>query len=247
VEIIPVIDLFNGIVVHGIGGIREHYRPLVSPLTSSTNPIDIASALIEVSSAKSLYIADLDAILGREPHWEIHQKLIQLPVSIWVDAGIRTFRDAQKWFSLNPITLVIGSETLTDFIELKKIVDLWGPESLVFSLDLFEGKPIQSQERKNLTNFSFSAIEMSYYLVELGLQKVIVLDISKVGKNSGTGTDSLCREILSQFPSLSLYVGGGIRNIEEIQHLSGRGIRGVLIASALHDGRISRSILETNR
>jgi phosphoribosylformimino-5-aminoimidazole carboxamide ribotide isomerase len=38
-----------------------------------------------------------------------------------------------------------------------------------------------------------------------------------------------------------LYAGGGIHGPEDLQRLSTYGIRGALVASALHDGRITRA------
>ncbi len=53
-RIIPVIDVMDGVVVRAIGGRRDEYRPLVSQLTVSTDPIAVAKALLEATGAKAL-------------------------------------------------------------------------------------------------------------------------------------------------------------------------------------------------
>src|SRR3954451_24567824 len=44
-QIIPVLDIQGGIVVRAIGGRRSEYRPLVSRLTDSTEPLAVAHAM----------------------------------------------------------------------------------------------------------------------------------------------------------------------------------------------------------
>ena len=69
-KIIPVIDVLNGIAVHGIQGERKQYKPLKSLLCRSFKPTEIAYAF-ELLGFDSLYLADLDAILGKSTNLEI--------------------------------------------------------------------------------------------------------------------------------------------------------------------------------
>ena len=61
-QIIPVIDVMGGIVVHASGGDRAHYQPLKSILTSSCDPFEVITDLLAWHDFKKVYIADLDAI-----------------------------------------------------------------------------------------------------------------------------------------------------------------------------------------
>src|SRR5262245_30382036 len=91
-RIIPVLDVLNGVVVRGVGGRRSEYRPVVSRLTSSTAPLDVARALVDSFHPRELYLADLDAIGGAAPAFGVYQGIRELGVRLWVDAGVR---DAQ--------------------------------------------------------------------------------------------------------------------------------------------------------
>jgi phosphoribosylformimino-5-aminoimidazole carboxamide ribotide isomerase len=62
--------------------------------------------------------------------------------------------------------------------------------------------------------------------------------------DSGVTTTELCRKLLAEFPGLTLITGGGVRDVEDLVVLAGAGIDAVLLASALHDGRISRTDIE---
>ena len=82
-EIIPVIDLMHGQVVHARMGQRQHYQPIQSLLCSSSTPIDIVNALLELYPFERLYIADLNAIQGKGNHFQTIQALIdEFPLSI---------------------------------------------------------------------------------------------------------------------------------------------------------------------
>ena len=70
-NIIPVLDLLNGITVQAVGGRRDEYRPLSSQLTDSVDPSIVLPALEAVCRSGMAYIADLDSILPRgtqSPH-----------------------------------------------------------------------------------------------------------------------------------------------------------------------------------
>ena len=73
----------------------------------------------------------------------------------------------------------------------------------------------------------------------LGITRLIVLDLARVGGGFGAGTEGLCRDIASTYPHVEVFAGGGIAGPEDLQRLEACGVRGALVASALHDGRFS--------
>ena len=68
-KIIPVLDVLNGIAVHGIQGKRKNYQPLNSLLCASVDPLKIAINF-ESLGFDNLYLADLDAIMGKSVNFE---------------------------------------------------------------------------------------------------------------------------------------------------------------------------------
>ncbi|MDR2707803.1 MAG: HisA/HisF family protein, partial [Nitrososphaerota archaeon] len=62
-NVIPVIDVLNGIVVHAVRGNREEYKPLQSLLTFSVDPVEVAT-VFKLQGFSTLYLADIDAIQG---------------------------------------------------------------------------------------------------------------------------------------------------------------------------------------
>ena len=61
-QAIPVIDLMGGLVVRARMGDRASYRPLRSPLSPTSDAVDVVRGLLSVYPFPTLYVADLDAI-----------------------------------------------------------------------------------------------------------------------------------------------------------------------------------------
>src|SRR5262245_9451555 len=61
-EVIPVIDLRGGVVVRARMGQRDHYRPIETPLSATSDAVDVTRGLLSLFPFRTLYVADLDAI-----------------------------------------------------------------------------------------------------------------------------------------------------------------------------------------
>jgi phosphoribosylformimino-5-aminoimidazole carboxamide ribotide isomerase len=63
-QAIPVIDLMHGQVVRARMGDRASYPLLDSPLSPTSDAVDVVRGLLGVFPFPTLYVADLDAIQG---------------------------------------------------------------------------------------------------------------------------------------------------------------------------------------
>src|SRR5437588_4709504 len=61
-EVIPVIDLKDGVVVHARMGMRSAYAPIESSLSPTSRPNNVARGLLSIFPFRKFYVADLDAI-----------------------------------------------------------------------------------------------------------------------------------------------------------------------------------------
>jgi phosphoribosylformimino-5-aminoimidazole carboxamide ribotide isomerase len=237
VRVLPVLDLKGGHVVHGIAGRRADYRPIVSRLTASADPRDVATAFLTQLGLRELYVADLDAIAGAPPALATFAALHALGCVLWVDAGLRTAAQGEPLLAAGVERIVAGLETLAGPEELARLSERSG-ESVVFSLDLKEGKPLS-----NAMAWGEDAFLIAARATTLGVRSVLVLDLARVGVGEGLGTEELCGRLASAFPQVEVLAGGGVRGPEDLHRLRQCGVRGVLVASALHDGRLSREDL----
>ncbi len=130
---------------------------------------------------------------------------------------------------------VVGLETLTSLTDLRAMIDLVTTERIVFSLDMKEGVPLCPS---NVWNGA-SPLEIARQVLDLGINRCIILDLARVGMNQGWGGDELLSVLAREFPQTRLYVAGGARNRADLEQASRQGARGALVASAFHDGQLS--------
>ena len=236
--ILPVLDLMQGQIVRGVAGQRHAYRPIESKLVRSAAPVAVAQAFRTHFGFSEFYLADLDAIQLGQPALGVYQELHEQGFRLWIDAGLRTSQDATLTSLLESYvaSIVVGSESVSGPIELERIVELAGAERVVFSLDLKAGRPLGRVDlwpRDDPWSIAEHAISA------LGVRRMIVLDLACVGVGAGIGTEDLCVRLKQAFPAVQLTTGGGVRGIDDVVRLLALGIDRVLVASALHDGRLT--------
>jgi phosphoribosylformimino-5-aminoimidazole carboxamide ribotide isomerase len=232
-RILPVLDLMAGQIVRAVAGRRANYRPLVSPLARSAFPLHVAEGYRSHLGLSELYLADLDAIEKQQPNFGAYEELQANGFRLWLDAGIRRPDEVGQLAALGLERIIVALETLDSVSMTSDICRLWGPDRLAFSLDLLPGRPLAESRREQIVDTVAAA----------GIRSVIVLDLGRVGLGQGTGTESTCRALAASHPDLEILAGGGIRSPQDLQQLRRNGVRGALIATAFHEGRIGRDDL----
>lgn len=229
-RVTPVLDVMNGVVVHAYKGERSRYKPLESRLCSSVDPIEVARTFYRLGF-REIYVADLDAIERGELNRSLYSGIREAGLKLMLDAGVRCYRDIPVLLRLQVDEVVVGSETMSSLDELRRAV-AENPGRVTASIDVKAGviqSPIPEVRRLGVE-------EYADVLAGLGVRSAILLELSKVG--SGSGVDSrLVGRIVDRFDRL--YVGGGVRSIEDLEKLESLGVYGVLVATALHRGWIT--------
>ena len=223
-QIIPVIDLLDGTVVHARKGDRKNYQAIQSSISKSSKPLDIVSALLEFYPFQQLYIADLNAIqkIGNNNFAEIISISQQYPnLKLWIDAGIGDISELALWNDRN-FNVILASENFSDldnYLNVKAHLSSDYILSLDFMPDGYRGPP------ELLIN------------TQCWPDNVILMSLAHVGANQGTNLELLnqFKEYATQF---NLYAAGGIRNLDDLIMLKQTGIHGALLASALHSRQI---------
>jgi phosphoribosylformimino-5-aminoimidazole carboxamide ribotide isomerase len=233
VKIVPVIDVLEGRVVHAVRGRRKEYQPLKSNLCASTNPVDVAAA-VKALGFGELYVADLDAITRGQVNFSIFKNIAdKTGFELMVDAGIDTLKKAESVLESQVSKVIIGTETLPSISLVAEAIRLFGSDRVVVSLDLMSERVI--------SGFKLGALKDPVAFLrefqEVGVSQIIVLDLARVGSGEGVNVPFL-REVLRNMKA-NVYVGGGIRDIKDLVELKGVGVFAVLIATALHSGKIS--------
>lgn len=221
-EVIPVIDLLDGLVVHARYGQRQQYQPIRTPLCDTAQPLAIVEQLLSIYPFKTLYIADLNSIMGNRDNLDqitaISNKFPCL--TIWLDRGC--FDQPPEKPKIVP---VIGTESLNK-ASLPLLAQI--PQPFILSLD-FSNKILHGPDR---------------ILKETSCwpKKVIIMNLALVGSKQGPDFQRL-RFFKSNWPNKEIIAAGGVRDEADLDELKALGVNAALVASALHSGAISSAII----
>lgn len=230
-RIVPVLDLKGGIVVHARRGDRAAYEPLRSPLVDGCEPVAVARALCATCRTTTLYVADLDALAG-QPVDQATLGALGTVARPWVDAGAVTRERAVVLERAGAARNVVGTESLVRGAH--SLGDIEPP--LVLSVDLREGRLI-SPDPALAGRAPAAAAPVAR---ELAVSELLVIDLARVGSGSGPPLDAVA-ELAAALPGVAIYAGGGVRDDDDLRALEAAGAAGALVATALHEGRLTPS------
>jgi len=204
-------------------GRRSEYHPIQTPLSSTSNPIDVARGLLSIYPFETFYIADLNAIErnGDNDVALLHLKAEFPDVTFWVDNGAADLANARCWLDAGLGDLVLGSESQKDDIAAH---GLSRNDRVVLSLD-YRGDAFVGPIAL-LSN------------VDAWPRRVIVMTLARVGTAMGPDLERLSA-IKARAPQKLLYAAGGVRDADDLAALARAGIKGALVASCLHDGKLA--------
>lgn len=226
--LVPVIDLMHGQVVRAVRGERSAYRPIVSRLAAGSDPLTMARALLARCGAQTLYVADLDALLGGAPQTTVLRALLadQPGLELWLDAGFATPAQAQR------LRDELGADGA-------RVVPVFGSESLQSAAGL-PADAILSLDRRGGERLDPAGC---WDAPQHWPRRVIVMTLERVGADSGPDLDTLAA-VQRRAADRWLIGAGGIRHADDLQRAAAAGAGAWLVASALHDGRIDGSMAD---
>jgi len=222
VRCIFVLDIFNGAVVHAVRGERSLYEPIsrYSRIVSISDPLGVMKEI----RPKEVYVADLNLLTGSGDNLAAIADISRVAKTM-ADTGI-TLADDMDYLPKG-ITPVLGTETAS----MKLINEAVLRRDIVVSIDM--------KQRNVLTRdpeLMLSPLEVIRKLNGIPIDGVILLELDRVGTSSGLDTDFLKKAFsVSDHP---LILGGGVKEVEDLQTLEGLGFRGALVATAVHNGKI---------
>jgi phosphoribosylformimino-5-aminoimidazole carboxamide ribotide isomerase len=220
-QIIPVIDLKNGIVVHAKLGNRDDYAPLKSEICNSSDIFDVIDTFSSRFGFSTIYIADLNAITRLGDNISLlDEVLTAFPhIFFWIDSGYPLYEESLKWHE--NFLPVLGSESFS--------------EDNVSAMAHFNGNFILSLDHSATGKMGAKSLFTDQ---DLWPKNIIIMSLPRVGSKLGPDLDSLST-YRKQYPQKKWIAAGGIRNHEDLIRLTQIGIHQALIATALHNGNIS--------
>jgi len=227
-QAIPVIDLMGGEVVRARMGDRASYPPLRSPLSPTSDAVDVVRGLLSVYPFPTLYVADLDAIQRNGDNLAALRRIRAefRRLRMWIDNGAADAAALEALIGADLGIPVVGSESQRDSALIARAAGT--SSEVVLSLD-FRGDAFQGP------------VEILAE-PEKWPRRVIVMTLARVGSAAGPDLERLAA-IRSIAGGREIYAAGGVRDAADLSALKAAGAAGALIASALHEQRIVRADL----
>lgn len=188
----------------------------------------------EQSGAEYIHLVDLDgAKEGKRVNHEIILETAHaLDVPVEVGGGIRTMAQIESYLENGIDRVILGTSAMEDPQLLQDALRRYG-ERIAVGIDCRDGLVYG---RGWLVASELHYITFAKQLEEMGVQTVIVTDISKDGTLSGPNTDMLAA--LKELSGMRIIASGGIRSIEDIAALKQLGLYGAITGKAMYHGTL---------
>ena len=228
---ILVLDIFDGIVVHAIRGKREEYMPVsdFSSVCDTSDAVEIVKAL----SPAEVYAADLNRIHGVGDNFSVVREVSQYCKTI-LSCGVRFAEDVSHGLMIAD-TVTIGTEN-ADFNMIGQACEMSDISRININIDLMNNKILTN------TRISLTPLEAVEKLNDYPISNLIIIDLTKVGTESGINLGFL--EDVVAFSDHPVIFGGGVQGINDLDILRDIGVKGALIATAIHNKSIPLKMLK---
>lgn len=226
--IIPAIDIIGGKCV------RLTQGNFSSKKIYFDDPVSVARDF-EKQGAQMLHIIDLDgAKNGRPENVELILKIrdaVKIPMQ--VGGGIRNLATATKYLSAGINRIIIGTKALGNSRFLEELIQKFGKERIIVSLDVKNGAiTIEGWRKTSLANLETSLQKLKNF----GMKEIIITDATRDGTLT-TPNFELLQKI--QNFGFAVIAAGGISDITSIKKLQTMGVKGAILGKALYEGKIS--------
>ena len=226
-EVIPAVDVQDGSVVQLVGGARGTERYYGEPLG--------AARRWTAAGARRLHLIDLDgAIDGRRRNaGAIATVAESVSVPVQVGGGIRTAADARHLLDLGVDQVIMGTAAMAD-PGIVTAIDRTHPGTVIVSVDAREGVVVTEGWAQQTDTDPADAVTT---LAAAGAAAVLFTDVSREGRLDGIDPTATGRVI--EASPVPVIASGGVTSVDDVTTLAGLGAAGVVIGTALYEGRFS--------
>ena len=190
--------------------------------------------MFEREGASYVHMVDLN---GAKEGKKVNQKLIEevaktLSIPVEVGGGIRCMQDVEDYLSQGVARVILGTSAIEDQDFLKEAVAKY-KEKIAVGIDCKDGYVCG---RGWLSESRLHYIEFAKQMEELGVETIIVTDISKDGTMMGPNTEML--KNLREAVSIDIIASGGIKDLSHIQELRDLNLYGAITGKAMYAGTL---------
>ena len=223
----PAIDILSGKAV------RLYKGDYNAVTVYSERPWEFAEDFVD-KGCSAIHIVDLDGAKSGETVNIDTVKRIAAVKGLYseIGGGIRNMESVSRYLEAGVDRVILGTAALKDPSFLKIALREYG-DRIAVGVDLKDGKVAV---KGWLETSNKDGIEFLKELEDLGVEGVIVTDISRDGAMKGTNLDLYGR--IKEEVSLKVTASGGVSTIEDIVALKSMGLYGAIIGKAYYTGAI---------
>jgi len=208
-----------------------------NPNIFTSNPVKLAK-IWEDAGASSIHVVDVDgATFGYPANVKIIKEILsEVHIPVQAGGGLRTIKDVDDFLNLGVSRVVCSTKAVLSTRFVTEVIQLFGANRLTVGIDAKNGM-VAIEGRERISNFN--AITLANNLKECGVETITYTDINRAHAHEGPSLENI-RELIAK-SNLNIIVSGGIYNLKHLEDISRLDTQGVLIASALYDGKIDLS------
>ena len=223
----PAIDILSGKAV------RLYKGDYNAVTVYSERPWEFAEDFRE-KGCSAIHIVDLDGARSGETVNMDAVKRIASVEGLYseIGGGIRNMETVSRYLEAGVDRVILGTAALNDPTFLKNALREYG-NRIAVGVDLKDGKVAV---KGWLETSDKEGIQFLKELEELGVEGVIVTDISRDGAMKGTNRE-LYRELSEKF-SIDLIASGGVSGMEDVTALARMRLHGAIIGKACYIGAV---------
>lgn len=228
-SVLPAIDLSGGEVVRLVQGEPDRR------IDYDVSPASAAQRFHE-AGADWLHVVDLDGAFKRadDANQAALASILATGAHVQLGGGLRALEDIEHVLNLGVGRVVVGTMAAERPEELARTLTRFGPERVLVAIDARAGR-LQSHgwtrdEAPPLHEFAEG-------LAARGVERVIYTSADRDG--TGRGLDLATAREIQDKAGVATIVSGGVGELADVRRAQERGLAGVIIGRALHDGRIS--------
>tara|TARA_Y100000768_G_scaffold386706_1_gene375776 strand:+ start:635 stop:1366 length:732 start_codon:yes stop_codon:yes gene_type:complete len=231
VKIFPAIDLKENKCVRLSRGEDS------TSVVFNENPVEQAKYFQDQGCGR-LHLVDLDSAFGRtnindDTIYKI-RKNISIPIQI--GGGIRSEEIVKNYFNLGADYLIIGSFSITNKEEVKKLANKY-TDKIYVALDILKNKIMINGWVKD-SGLTPQNLFMIYE--SSAIRGYVLTDIAKDGMLTGLNEEMILQNL--SLTNKNLIVGGGLKDntdIEKLKKISSNNLEGVIAGKSFYVGNIN--------
>ncbi|HXB65838.1 MAG TPA: 1-(5-phosphoribosyl)-5-[(5-phosphoribosylamino)methylideneamino]imidazole-4-carboxamide isomerase [Solirubrobacteraceae bacterium] len=230
----PAIDIFDGNAVRLTKGEFDARK------VYDEDPLAAARRWV-AAGAERLHVVDLDGAREGRPVNLEHVRAIAaaLDVPVQLGGGLRSAAAIDAALGAGVQRVIVGTAAVNDPDLLARALEQHGPERVVVSVDIREGRVTTEGWTKPS---DVSTREVFADLIARGVKELAYTDVDRDGMLSGVGREDVVWAARAVGESAHLIYSGGIGQIDDLRALAALGepsLTGVIVGKALYEGRFT--------